>query len=114
MLRTRLAAVIVPLFISGVAFSDKPATGGAETTEQAAKLSGTFSTLEAVNNWSAKLSEMADKRAKSDLVKQYARSIAAGNNSVDQKLQATAQKHGIEMTPLNTQTEEGKSLQDRM
>jgi predicted outer membrane protein len=114
MLRTRLAAVIVPLFISGVAFADKPATGGAETTEQAAKLSGTFSTLEAVNNWSAKLSEMADKRAKSDLVKQYARSIAAGNNSVDQKLQATAQKHGIEMTPLNTQTEEGKSLQDRM
>jgi predicted outer membrane protein len=106
--------MFIPLFIAGAAFADTPGSGKSDTSEQAAKLSGTFSELQAVNKWGISLSEMADKRAKSDLVKDYARSVATGNSDFDQKLQATAQKHGIDVVPLGTQTEEGKSLLDRM
>ena len=73
--RTRLAAVFVSLFItsSGAAFAGTPATGGTATNEHAAQLSQSFSELHTVSQWSVTLSEMADKRAKSDLVKNYAR-----------------------------------------
>ena len=114
MLRTRLAAMFIPLFITGAALADTPGSGKPDTSEQAAKLSGTLSDLQAVNQWGIKLSEMADKRAKSELVKGYAHSIATGNTSLDQKLQAMAQKHGFDLVPLDAQTEEGKSLLDRM
>ena len=57
---------------------------------------------------------MADKRAKSDLVKNYARTIATANPKSDAKLMAIAQKHGIDVVPMDAQTEEGKSLLDRM
>ena len=77
-------------------------------------MSGTFSVLQAVNQWSIKLSEMADKRAKSDLVKGYAHTMATANTNFDAKLQQLAQKHGIDVGPLDPQTEEGKSVLDRM
>jgi len=114
MLRTRLAAMFIPLFITGAALADNPKPGGSDTSETAAKLSGTFSVLQAVNKWSINLSEMADKRAKSDLVKTYAHAMATANTNLDQKLQLIAQKHGIDVVPLDAQTEEGKSLLDRM
>ena len=60
------------------------------------------------------LSQMADKRAKSDLVKNYAHAVATANATTDAKLQSIAQKNGVEIAPLNPQTEEGKSLLDRM
>ena len=60
------------------------------------------------------LSEMADKRAESDLVKSYARTMATANATTDAKLQSIAQKDGVEIAPLNPQTEEGKSLLDRI
>jgi predicted outer membrane protein len=114
MLRTRLAAMFIPLFITGAALADNPKPGGSDTSETAAKLSGTFSVLEAVSKWSIKLSEMADKRAKSDLVKGYAHNVATANTSFDSKLQLVAQKHAIDVVPLDPQTEEGKSVLDRM
>jgi predicted outer membrane protein len=116
MLRKRLAAMIVPVFITtaGAAFASTPASGGADTTEKAAQLSENFSLLHAVNQWSVKVSAMADQRAKSDLVKNYARTITTSNPNSDAKLMDLAQKHGIAITPLNAQTEEGKSVLDRM
>jgi predicted outer membrane protein len=116
MLRKRLAAMFIPLFITitGGAFASTPPSGGADTSEKAAQLNETFSDLHAVGQWSIKLSEMADTRAKSDLVKGYAHSVATGNTNLDAKLLLVAQKHGIDVEPLNPQTEEGKSVLDRM
>ena len=89
-------------------------SGQADTPEKTAKLSETFSVLHAVSQWSMNLSEMADKRAKSDLVKDYARSMATANATADAKLQSIAQKNGLDIAPLDPQTEEGKSLLDRI
>jgi predicted outer membrane protein len=57
---------------------------------------------------------MADKRAKSDLVKGYARSMATSNASASSKLQLVANKHGIAVVALDPKTEDGKSLLDRI
>jgi predicted outer membrane protein len=70
--------------------------------------------LHAVSQWSIDLSKMADTRAKSDLVKDYAREMATANADKDAKLMGIAQKHGIEVAPLDPQSEEGKSLLDRI
>jgi predicted outer membrane protein len=113
----RLAITFVSLFItaSGAAFADTPATGGADTSEKApAQLSENFSLLHAVNQWGTKVSEMADQRAKSDQVKGFANAITTSNPSSDAKLVEMAQKHGIAIVPLDGQTEEGKSVLDRM
>jgi predicted outer membrane protein len=77
-------------------------------------LSKAFSTLHAVVQWGDSLSETADKKAKSELVKDYARSIATANAALDEKLQSVAKKHGIDIVPLDPQTEDGKSKLDRM
>ena len=107
--------VHTPLFITitGAAFASPPASGEADTAETG-KLGETFSVLHAVSQWSIELSEMADKRAKSDLVKDYARAMATANANTDAKLMEIAKNHGIDVAPLDPQTEEGKSLLDRM
>jgi predicted outer membrane protein len=112
MFRNRLAAVFVPLFIARAAFAGAPAPGESDTKGKAS-LSKTFSVLHAVGQYSTQLSEMADKRGKSDLVKSYARDMAASNADLDAKLMQVAQKRGIEVVPLDPQTEEGKSQMDR-
>jgi predicted outer membrane protein len=117
MLRKRPAAMFVPLFtmaITGAAFAREPASGRVDTPEKAGKLDEALTVLHAVIQWSSDLSKMADKRAKSDLVKDYAREMAASNADKDAKLMGIAQKHGVEVAPLDPQTEEGKSLLDRM
>ena len=120
MLRKRLAAIFVltPLFISGAAFaapvSGQADTSRSDTSEKEAKLSRSFSVLHAVGQWSTKLSEMADERAKSELVKDYARSVATANAKAEEKLQLVAQKHRIAIKELDPQTEQGKSVLDRM
>ena len=113
---TRLAAVVLPLFITstGAALAGTPASGGAVTTEHAPQLSESFSELHAVSQWSVSLSEMADKRAKSDLVKTYARSIANANPTLDAKIVSVAKTQGIDIVPPDPKTEESKSLIDRM
>ena len=114
MLRKSLAAVFMSLFIAGAAFAGPPASGHADTPEKAAKLSEALSVLHAVSQWSINLSEMGDKRAKSDLVKNYAHAMADANATTDAKLLSIAQKDGFDIVSLNPQTEEGKSLLDRM
>lgn len=111
--RTRLAAAVLPLFITstGAAFAGTPASGAADN---AAQLSENLSELHAVSAWSVSLSEMADKRAKSDLVKNYAKTIKEANPNLDAKLMSVAQKQGIEIVPLDAQAEEGKSLIGRI
>jgi predicted outer membrane protein len=114
MLRKSLAAMFVSLFIAGVAFAGLPTSGQADTPEKAAKLSEALSALHAASQWSMNLSEMADQRAESDLVKNYARTMASANATTDAKLQSIAQKDGVEIAPLNPQTPEGKSMLDRI
>lgn len=119
MFHKRLAASFMPLVIAGVAvtgvaFANPPATAKPDTPEKGAKLGETFSILHAASQWSRNLSDMADKKAKSDQVKSYAHTVATANADVDTKLQALAQKHGIDMAPLDPQTEEGKSVLERM
>ena len=116
MICKKLAAICIPLFISisAVVFAAPPPSGRADTSERAAKLSEAFSVLHAVSQWSTKMSEMADQKAKSDLVKNYARAMAAANAKADTKLRSIAEKQGVNIAPLNPQTEEGKSLLDRI
>src|SRR5512140_425061 len=94
MLCKRLAALFIPLFITAVAVAAPPVSGRADAPEKAAKMSQAFSALHAVSEWSKTLSEMADKKAKSDLVKGYARTMATANADADAKLRAIAEKGG--------------------
>jgi putative membrane protein len=115
MLRKRLTGMFVSLFVTvvgGAAFAASPAAGGADAAQ--AKLGEALTVLHAVGQWSVDVSKLADERAKSDLVKNYAREVATANTDKDAKLMAVAEKHGIEVAPLDPQTEEGKSLLARM
>jgi len=116
MLRTRLAAVLIPLVMTatGAAFAGTPASGGAASTAHEGQLGQSLSELHAVSQWSVTLSEMADKRAKSDLVKSYAQTVATTNPTLDAKLVSVAKGQGIDIAPLDPQSEESKSLSDRM
>lgn len=110
------AATFMALFvtgITGVAFAAPPASGQVETTD-AGKLGEALTVLHAVTQWSMDLSKMADERAKSELVKDYARTMATANAEKDAKLMGIAQKNGIVVAPLDPKTEEGKSLLDRI
>ena len=111
-----LAAMFVALVVTantGAAFADTPASSRLDSSS-ASQLGEVVSVLHAVGQWSIDLSKMADERAKSDLVKNYAHTMANANAEKDDKLMAIAQKQGIEVAPLNAQTEEGKSLLDRI
>jgi predicted outer membrane protein len=120
MFRKRLAAMSIPLFvitaITGAAFAGAPVSDRPDTSEKAAKakLGETFSVLHAVGQWAINLSGMAEKKAKSDLVKGYARDVVTANTNSDEKLMRLAKTEGINIGPLDPQTEEGKSLRDRM
>ena len=113
--RTRLAAIFIPLLVTSTeaAFAGTPASGSAASTEHAAQLGDSLSELHAVSQWSVTLSEMADKRAKSDLVKNYARTMVNANPNLDAKVVSVAQKQGIDIGAVDAQTEEGKSLLER-
>src|SRR3954470_18684359 len=117
MLRKGLAAMFVSLFVTaipGAVFATPPASGRVDTPEKTGKPGDALAILHAVGQWSIDLSKMADQRAKSDLVKDYARQMATANADKDAKLMAIAQKNGIEVAALDPQTEEGKSLLDRI
>ncbi len=117
MLRKRLAAMLASLFvtaITGAAFAAPPASGQVDTAEKTGGLGEALTILHAVGQWSIDLSKMADTRAKSDLVKGYAADISTANAEKDARLMSVAQKHGVEVAALDPQTEEGKSLLDRM
>jgi predicted outer membrane protein len=106
MLRKSLAAVFMSVFITGGitgAAIDAPPAGHGDT----------LSVLHAVNQWSINVSDMADKRAKSDLVKNYAHTVSNANATTDTKIQNIAQKGGFDVAPLTPQTEEGASLIER-
>jgi predicted outer membrane protein len=115
MFRKSLAAMLVPMFIAitGAAFADTPNSGQSGAAENT-MWSSAFSALHAVSQYSVNVSEMATKRAKSDLVKGYARDMAIANENAEGKLRAMAQKRSIDIAPLDPQTEAGKSLTDRI
>jgi len=111
MSRKQLAAMLVCLFVTTITGSVFAAP---DTTGKAGDLSEALTVLHAVGQWSIDISKMADTSAKSDLVKSYARDVATRNADADAKLMGVAQKHGVEVAPLDAQTEEGKSLLDRI
>jgi predicted outer membrane protein len=116
MSRKGLAPMFMALFVftnTGAAFASPPAAGKTDTAETG-NLGETLTVLHAVGQWSMDLSKMADQRANSELVKNYARSMATANADTDAKLMEMAKNNGIEVAALNPKTEEGKSLLDRI
>jgi predicted outer membrane protein len=120
MLRKGLTAIFV-IGITGAAFAAPPPSGQADPSKKAADTEKTqakpgagLNVLHAVAQWSIDLSKLADTNAKSSLVKDYAREMAATNAEKDAKLVTIAKKQGIELSPLNPQTEDGRSILDRM
>jgi len=107
---------LVPLFFTSApaAFAETPAAGGAATPEHGGQLGDSLSELHAVSQWAVTLSEMADKRAQSDLVKNYARSITTANPPLDAKIQSVAKTKGIDLASAAPQTEQRKSMNERM
>jgi putative membrane protein len=114
MLRKRLTGMFVPLFVTAMAGAAAAGPAGKADTAQSGNVGEALTVLHAVGQWSVDLSKMADQRAKSELVKNYASQMATSNADKDTKLMTIAQKHGIEVAPLDPQTEEGKSLLARM
>jgi predicted outer membrane protein len=119
MFRKRLAAMRITLVIAiaaitAAAFAGPTVSGRVETPDEKAKLRDAFTVLHAVGQWAISLSRMVDPKAKSDLVKDYARAMATANADKDDKLMGIAKKHGIDVAPLDPRTEDGKSLLDRI
>ena len=112
MLFKKLAVVFMPFFFAAAALVGNSAevsgAGDRPNLERA------LSVLHAASQAAIKVSDLADKRAKSDLVKAYARTVSSGNAEFDAKLMLIAQKQGIKVLPLDPQTEAGKSLIDRL
>jgi predicted outer membrane protein len=128
MLRKALAGLFVAA-LTGAAYAAPPAsdpqadpsqpqkmdtTQQGDTATKRPKLGAALNVLHAVAKWSSELSQMADTKAKSQLVKDYAKEMATANAEKDAKLMEVAKKHGIAITALDPQTEEGKSMLDRM
>jgi len=111
-----LAPIFMAVFVianTGAAFAGPPASGKTDTADTG-NMGETLTVLHAVGQWSMDLSKLADDRAKSDLVKNYAREMATANAETDAKLMEIAKKNGIEVAALDPKTEEGKSLLDRI
>jgi predicted outer membrane protein len=112
MLSKRLAVMFMPFCFAAAVLvgnsAEVSAAGDRSNLERA------LSALHAVSQAGVKISGLAEKRAKSDLVKAYARSVSSSNAQLDAKLMLVAQGQGIEILPLDPQTEAGKSLIDRL
>jgi putative membrane protein len=111
-----LALMFMALFVvanTGAASASPPAPGKTDAAETG-NLGEVLTVLHAVGQWSIDLSKMADERATSDLVKNYAGAMATANADTDAKLMEIAKKNGIEVAALDPKTEEGKSLLDRI
>jgi predicted outer membrane protein len=102
MLFKKLAVVFMPFFFAAAALAAN------------SDLERALSALYAANQGAIHVSALADKSAKSDLVKAYARTVSSGNAGFDAKLMLIAQKQGIQVLPLDPQTEAGKSLIARL
>jgi predicted outer membrane protein len=111
-----LAPIFMAVFVianTGAAFASPPASGKTDTADTGNMGEG-LTVLHAVGQWAIDVSKLADERAKSELVKNYAREMATANAETDAKLMEIAKKNGMEVAALNPKTEEGKSLLDRM
>jgi predicted outer membrane protein len=112
MLFKKLAVVFMPFFFAAaVLVGNSAEVSGAGDRPN---LERALSVLHAASQAAIKVSDLADKRAKSDLVKAYASTVSSGNAQLDAKLMLIAQKQGIKVLPLDPQTEAGKSLIDRL
>lgn len=111
MLFKKLAVVFVPFFFAAAALLGNSAevSGAGEPNLERA-----LSVLHAASQAAIKVSDLADKRAQSDLVKEYARTVSSGNAKFDAQLMLIAKKQGIKVLPLDPKTEAAKSLIDRL
>ncbi len=71
MLLKRLAVLSMPLYFAGAALAG--ASVGSQGAEETADLGRAFSSLHAVAQAAINISDMAEKNAKSQLVKDYAK-----------------------------------------
>jgi putative membrane protein len=112
----KLATVLFPMFIAGAALADEPqaADQAKPEAQKSEKLGQALSVLHAVGQWSIGLSDLAEQRAQSPLVKQYAKAMAAANTTSEAKMKQLAESKGIKIPALDPQTDEGKSVLSRM
>jgi predicted outer membrane protein len=119
MLRKALAGLFVAA-LTGAAYAAPPPSAQQPDTMQRSDMAkprpkgAALNVLHAVAKWSSELSQLADTKAKSQAVKDYAKEMATANAEKDAKIMEVAKKHNIELTGLDPQTEEGKSMLDRM
>lgn len=117
MLLKKLAVISIPLLISTAALAGTPSPGQGSQSESSqvdATLSKSFSVLHAVVQAAINVSELAAENASSDLVKQYASSVASGNAELDAKLMEIAAENSVAIVAIDPQTEAGKSLIARL
>ena len=112
MLLKRLAVLSMPLYFAGAALAG--ASVGSQGAEETADLGRAFSSLHAVAQAAINISDMAEKNAKSQLVKDYAKQVSSGNAALDTRLMEIASQLSIEITPLEAQTDAVKSLVVRL
>ena len=105
----RYVAVALSAFAAAALVGNPPEVSGAAEPNRERGLS----ILHAASQAAIKVSDLADTRAKSDLVKAYARTVSSGNAKFDAKLMLIAKKQGIQVV-VDPQTEEGKSLLARL
>ena len=82
--------------------------------EETGDLSSAFASLHAVAQAAVNVSDMADKNAKSQLVKDYANQVSSGNAALDARLMEIASQRSIKVMPLDLQTDAGRSLAARL
>jgi predicted outer membrane protein len=105
----RYVAVALSAFAAAALVGNPAEVSGAAAPNRERGLSA----LHAASQAAIKLSDLADTRATSDLVKAYARTVSSGNAKFDAKLMLIAKKQGIQVV-MDPQTEEGKSLLARL
>ena len=111
MLFKKLAVVFMPFFFAAALVGNSAEVSGAA---DGPNLERALSVLQAASQAGIKVSALADKNAKSDLVKAYANTVSSANAGLDAKIMLIAKKQGIKVLPLDPQTEAGKSLIDRL
>jgi predicted outer membrane protein len=126
MLLKKIAVIGLPLFLSAAALAEtqrgvegnqspaQESQSEAESSQIDEALSKSFSVLHAAVEGAINVSNLAAENAKSELVKEYASTVASGNAALLEKIKAIAAENSVTIVALDPQTEAGKSLIDRL
>jgi predicted outer membrane protein len=119
MLLKKLVCIGLPLFLStaaiaGIQSGAESSQSEAESSQVEDQLSRSFSVLNAAVQGAINVSNLAAENASSELVKEYARSVASGNAELLERLREIAAENSVAIVAVDPQTEAGKSLIARL